>query len=516
MAHPVRPESYIEMNNFYTVTVYEKGAEVVRMYQTLLGGAGFRRGMDLYFERHDGQAVTCDDFRAAMADANGRNLERFERWYLQAGTPLIDARGEYDPQRRSYTLELVQQLPAGAGHEVRPPLHIPFALGLLDRRGQEIALRLEGEQNAVPGTRVLELTEARQRFTFVDVAEAPVPSLLRGFSAPVKLRHARPEEELLFLMAHDSDPFNRWEAGQEYAAKRLLSAITRADDSTAEVFDEPFVAAFRRLLLDADLDRQLVALALALPGEDHLGEQLEVVQPERVHALRQAARRQLARALKDDFERVYVEHTDPGPYANDARAIGRRMVKNAALSYLSVLGGPQAIARCAAQYRAANNMTDRIAALACLCDHVSPEREAALADFHARWRSDANVLDKWFGVQAGADLPDVLERVRALARHPDFTLQNPNRARSLIGAFAYQNPSALHAPGGAGQAFLADQVLALDAINPQVASRLVDPLLRWRRLEARRGEHLRLLLTRILEHPGLSRDVFEKVSKALA
>src|SRR5690606_13232886 len=255
-----------------------------------------------------------------------------------------------------------------------------------------------------------------------------------------------------------------------------------------------------------------VALGLALPGEDYLSECLETVRPERVHAVRRSARRQLARALRADLEQAYEAHTDAGPYANDARAIGRRMLKNAALSYLATLGDAPALARCAAQYRGANNMTDRIAALACLCDHVGPEREEALADFHRRWKGDANVLDKWFSVQAAADLPDVLERVRALTLHPDFTLRNPNRARSLLGAFALLNPAALHAPDGAGYAFLADQVLAVDALNPQVASRLVDPLLRWRRLVPARGERLRLELARILERPDLSRDVYEKVS----
>jgi aminopeptidase N len=515
MAHPIRPESYIAMDNFYTATVYEKGAEVVRLYDTLLGADGFRRGMDLYFERHDGQAVTCDDFRAAMADANGVDLERFERWYAQAGTPSVEAHGSYSAEAHRYTLTLRQTLPHAEQEPPPAPLPIPVALGLLGPDGSDLPLVLEGETSQGPTTRVLLLEESEQSFAFTGIGAPPVPSLLRGFSAPVRLCAAREPSELAFLMARDSDPFNRWDAGQQLAQRLLLELAGDAAAGRALALDPLFVEAFGRLLVDPELDGSLRALALALPSERLLGQEMEVIDVEALHAARQFGIRELARRHRAALEEVYERCTPEEPYRVDRASIDRRRLGSAVLGYLAALGEPEWTERIARQFERADNMTQRQAALALLVDLPGPERDAALSRFYEARRGDPLMLDKWFNVQALCVLPDTCDRVEALSRHPDFTFGNPNRVRALVGAFAAGNQVRFHGADGRGYRFLADAVLELDAINPQVAARLVGSFNQWRRFDAGRRALMQAQLERIAERAGLSKDVYEIVGRAL-
>ncbi len=515
MAHPIRPEAYQEMNNFYTATVYVKGAEVIRMYHTLLGSEGFRKGMDLYFERHDGCAVTCDDFRAAMADANERNLDQFERWYLQAGTPVLEVADTYDEAASRRTFTFSQSTPATDGDEEKLPLHMPVAMGLIGSDGEDLPLRLVGEQEPGGTTRVLELTEATQEFSFEDVPPGTVPSFLRGFSAPVELRYERSDEAFAFGMANDSDAFNRWAAGQGFATKLLLGMIDEMDHGRESTLAPAFIDAWGEVLRDETLDRSLVSLALNLPGESYLSERVDILDPEHVHAVRRSAMRQLADAHTELLREVRQRHLSDGPYSADRGSIGARRLANLCLRYLTEGGDADGIAACVAQFETADNMTDSMAALACLCDHAGGERDATLATFYDRWKSEPLVIDKWFALQAMADLPDTVERMVELAKHPDFQLTNPNRARSLLGVFSTMNPSHFHRPDGAGYRFLTDHLIELDSLNPQVTARQVDALLRWKRLEPCRRDLMRAQLERLAGTKDLSRDVSEKVGKAL-
>jgi aminopeptidase N len=516
MAHPIRPESYISIDNFYTATVYEKGAEVVRMYRTLLGPLGFRRGMDLYFRRHDGQAVTCDDFRAAMADANGVDFSQFERWYSERGTPLVEARGEHDPRQRTYALTLRQSLERPAGEPAAPPLHVPVAVGLLGPDGCDLPLRLAGETRPAGTTRVLELREREQTFVFADVDRPPVPSLLRGFSAPVRLRCERPRSELAFLMAHDSEPFNRWDAGQTLAQELLLGLAADWAAGRALALDPLFSEAWGRLLADSALDGSLKALALALPSERVLSGEMAVIDPDALHAAREFARRELARAHRGALCELLESVRTRGPYSSDPASIDRRRLQHAALGYLSSSAEPAWIARLGEVLARSDNMSDTQAALALLVQHPVPERERELERFYARWRDDPLVLDKWFALQAGSRAPDTVERVIELASHPAFTLRNPNRARALVLEFAAGNPLRFHAPDGRGYAFVADQILALDPLNPQVAARFASAFNAWRRFDAPRQALMRAQLERVSARRGLSKDVSEIVERALA
>jgi len=516
MAHPVRPESYVEINNFYTVTVYEKGAEVVRMYQTLLGRDGFRKGLDLYFERHDGQAVTTDDFRAAMADANGADLTQFSRWYSQAGTPIVEVKAAYDDKDRSYTLGLRQSCPSTPGQPDKEPFHIPFALGLLDAQGKDVPLQLEGEDSAGGTTRVLEFTQAEQQFKFVNVPAAPVPSLLRGFSAPVNIRSELNNEQLAFLLANDSDPFNRWNAGQQLSINILLHLMDDIENGRPLELDPMFVEAMRKTLLSAKLDPALIAETLVLPGEGYLIELSAPANPDTVHRARDFVRTELATALRKDFIDVYEANQSGDAYQYNAVDAGRRSLKNSCLSYLSMLADSEAVQRCMQQYRQADNMTDALAAMAPLNNIDCPERGQVLQEFYDRWKGEALVINKWFSLQASTSLPDAFERVQVLMEHPDFDIRNPNRVRSLVGAFSRGNPLHFHGPDGRGYRFIADQVLRLDSLNPQVASRMVGVFNNWRKFEPGRKKLMKQQLERILATPDLSKDVHEIVSKALA
>ncbi|MDA8129673.1 MAG: aminopeptidase N [Betaproteobacteria bacterium] len=532
MAHPIRPASYAEINNFYTATVYNKGAEVIRMIHTLLGRDGFRRGMDLYFERHDGQAVTCEDFVAAMQDASGVDLGQFRRWYARAGLPRLNASGSYDAATRRYTLTLTQTLAPTAYEKrlaesgqaiVEGTLHVPVVLGLVLPDGSDAPLKLAGEAEACGTTRVLSLTEPTQTFVFEDIPAAPVASLLRDFSAPVQLEFEQTDFELAHLMAHDSDAFNRWEAGQRLATRVLLAGIAQGG-AGSDWIPDAFVAACGRVL-EAGLagDPALAAEALNLPAEAVLAEavvaQGGIIDPKAIHAARVGLRRHLAARLRDQFEAAWTALAPTTAYAPDGAQVGQRALRNTCLGYLAESDAEYlqtaVVSRLTAQLAAGGNMTDEIAALATLANLDLPEREAALADFYARWQNEALVIDKWFSVQATSRLPGTAARARTLMQHPAFDLKNPNRVYALIRGFCGANPRHFHAADGSGYALAADVISELQAINPQVASRIARSFDRWRQFDAGRQAHARAALERIAAIEGLAKDVAEVVGNAL-
>ena len=520
MAHAVRPESFIEISNFYTLTVYEKGSEVVRMIHTLLGAEGFRKGSDLYFERHDGQAVTCDDFIKAMEDANGADLSQFKRWYSQAGTPRLAVSEHYDAQQHTYSLTFAQSCPATPDKIEKLPFVIPVELGLLDAGGSEIALQLAGEAAASGTSRVLSVTEAEQTFTFVGINEKPLPSLLRGFSAPVKLSFDYSRDQLMFLMQHDSDGFNRWDAGQQLSVQVLQELIGQHQRGEALVMDQRLVEALRTVLGNDQLDQAMVAEMLSLPGEAYLTEISDVADVEAIHTAREFARKQLADSLFDALWARYQANREVSkttPYVAEAEHFARRALQNIALSYLMLSGKPQVLAAALEQFEHSDNMTERLTALAVLVNSpFEAEKAAALASFAEQFKDNPLVMDQWFSVQAGSTLPGGLQRVRELMEHPAFTLKNPNKVRALVGAFAGQNLINFHAADGSGYRFLADLVIELNAFNPQIASRQLAPLTRWRKYDSARQALMKAELERIRGSGELSSDVFEVVSKSLA
>jgi aminopeptidase N len=515
-AHPVRPDSYISIDNFYTPTVYEKGAEVIRMIHTFLGAKKFRAGMDLYFERHDGQAVTCDDFVKAMEDASGVDLRQFRLWYSQAGTPELAVEERWDEHARALELIVRQKVPPTPGQPEKRPMEIPLAIGLLGEDGEELPSQLEGESSAAAGTRVLSIRNAEDRFRFVGLHSRPAVSLLRGFSAPVRLKPL-PRERLMFLFAHDSDPCARWDAGQQLATSLLLEMAAAWRSGEKIVLDPFFVEAFSSTLTDSRLDTAFKAEALSLPSESYLADQMEIADPEAVFMAREAARRTIAAALGDRLLKTYEANREDGPYRLDPEAMGRRALKNTALAYLAAPGGnPAGLDLAVSQYRAGGNMTDLLAALSLLADRSETERDQVYTEFYEKWRGEDLVIDKWFALQAMSRLPDTIQRVRGLLNHPAFTYSTPNRVYALIASFGGGNPVRFHAEDGSGYRFLADQVLILDPRNPQVAARLLTPLGRWRRQAPKRQMLMKEELQRILAYPELSKQTFEIASKAMA
>ncbi len=510
MAHPVRPESYMEINNFYTLTVYEKGAEVVRMQHNLLGPESYREATDLYFERHDGQAVTTDDFVRCMEDASGRDLTQFRRWYSQAGTPGVHAESNYDENTQVFELVLRQDAPKNPVKSASQPLHIPVAVGLLDEQGRDLPLHLEGQTGGGDTYKVLELTEPEQRFRFERIASRPVPSLMRGFSAPVNLTDDRSDTDLLFLMANDSDGFSRWDVAQRLHQQVLLARI----GGNAAV-GPAYLDAFSTALGDKDTDPALLAELLTLPSESYLGDAMKTVDVDGIHQAREGLMKELAEILRKDFLGVYQANNDQGDYQIDAASMARRALKNLTLSYMARRGDDEARTLCVEQYRNATNMTDSLAALSLVAHGEWPERDGLLADFHDRWHRDPLVLDKWFGLQATSVRSDTLEKVKSLMDHPAFSLTNPNRVRALVGAFVAANPVRFHDASGAGYRFLVDMVLRLDARNPQIAARLIRNLSRWRRYDQGRQRLMSEQLQRVVSHDGLSPDTFEVASKSL-
>ncbi len=517
MAHPVRPDSYMQINNFYTATVYEKGSEVVRMMQTLVGRDGFARGMTMYFERHDGQAVTCDDFAQAIADANpdselARQLPQFKRWYSQAGTPRLSARGRFDAPSRTYTVGIEQHL---AGAE---PFVVPLAMGLLARDGRALPLQLEGEAQAVGVERVLVLNETKSFFTFINVDAEPVPSLLRGFSAPVTLTDGLSDTDLLILLQHDTDPFSRWEAGQRVALNRLLAAVP---GDAVLTLDDAFIVAMRAVLRHPTLDPAFKELVLTPPSEGYVAEQLAVVDPQRIHAARESLNAQLAQALHADWEWAFEAHQINGGYSPDPVSSGKRSLANMALAMLcrnaAATGDALWPGRAYQQVKDASNMTNRFGALAALVMSHAELASPALAHFHALFKDEALVIDNWFALQAAAPETDgrVFARVKQLLKHPDFSMKNPNRARSVLVTFALRNPAAFHRSDAAGYVLWADRVLDLDGINPQLAARMARAMDLWSKLAEPCRSAAREAIARVAAKPELSADVREIVSHAL-
>lgn len=525
MAHPVRPDQYVEINNFYTVTIYEKGAEVVRMMQTLTSRDGFAKGMKLYFERHDGQAVTCDEFAQAIADANpdselAQHLPQFKRWYSQAGTPRLQARGEYNAAERSYTLTLSQTCPATPEQPVKQAFVIPVTLGLHSRDGQSLPLQLAGESSS-DLQRALVLTEDQTSWTFTGIDSEPVPSLLRGFSAPVILDDGLQAPDLLCLLAHDSDAFNRWEASQRLMLDCALAAL-KAGTAEQNVLPAELVQALRAVLRHPQLDAAFKELALTLPSENYIADHLDTVDPQQVHALREAMRQQLARELREDWLWAWDAHRNSSAYSPDAASSGRRALTGLAMTMLCIdavgSGDDVLPGKVYQQFKDAGNMTDRFNALSALVVSGHVLAEDALIRFHKLFKDEALVIDKWFALQASA--PDrggnVLPRVRQLMQHPDFNLRNPNRARSLIFSYCSANPAAFHRADAAGYVYWSEQVLALDAINPQVAARLARAMDRWARLAPSYRGAAKVAIERVAAKHDLSNDVREVVTRALA
>jgi aminopeptidase N len=513
MVHPVRPASYIEINNFYTATVYQKGAEVVRMIQTLIGKLAFRRGMDLYFKRHDGQAVTCDDFVAAMADASGVDLKQFMRWYDQAGLPHVRATGSYDAAKQRYTLRLSQSCAATHGQSDKHPFHIPVTVGLVGPNGEDLPLHMAGGSN-VPTERVLSLQSAAQEFVFEKVAVAPVPSLLRDFSAPVVLEFDYSAAELAHLLAHDSDPFNRCEAGQRLASQLIIAATATISAGRTPSWPADFAKAVARVLAESATDPAFAAEALTLPGEATLAEQLEVVDPDALHAARNGLRRFLAEQLGAEFRACYESLAPKGIYKPDPQDAARRALRNVCLGYLCETDSAEVRALAKKQFDSADNMTDQFAALSVLAQSEGEERMQAMDAFYARWKDEALVIDKWLQVQATSRRPGTLAEVERLVAHPAFDLRNPNKVYALLRAFG-SNHVRFHAADGSGYRFLAEQTRKLDGINPQVAARLARCFDRWRRFDSARQTHARAALEMLRSHKGLSRDVFEIVERSL-
>jgi len=502
LAHSVQPDSFIEISNFYTATVYEKGSELIRMQNTLLGDATYRKATDLYFDRYDGHAVTCDDFVQCMADASGRDMSQFFLWYKQAGTPSLAVSGQYDQAQSRYTLTLKQSQPDTPGQTGKKPLLIPVAVGLLSEQGRE-----------THPTRVLEMTEREQSFSFDDVKTRPVPSILRGFSAPVKLTTDLSDDDLRLLQLSDTDGFNKWEAGQTIALRTIAKVMADPDTDISQ-----FVADFG-IIIDQGIagqgDKALLARALSLPAIAVIGQTLEVIDPAAIDFARTHLLTAIKRAHKGALAQLYDANGSTGSFSISPAAMGRRALQNTVLELLTVTNGTGCAARAKAHYDKADNMTDRVAALACLADSTQPQRDEVFADFYQRFKGYQLVVDKWFSLQAIANRDAIFDDFASLRQHDEFNIKNPNRVRSLYSAFAINNPVKFHDPSGQGYAIIRDAIIELNAINPQIASRQVSPFREWKRYTPLLQVQMKAALQSILDSGKLSSDVFEVVSKSL-
>ncbi len=512
LAHPVRPDSYIEINNFYTSTVYEKGAEVVRMIHTLLGADGFRTGMDLYFQRHDGEAVTTDDFVKCMEDASHFDLTQFRRWYSQAGTPELKLHTEYDAQQQRLTINITQHCAPTPGQPNKHVFHIPVRLALLDEDGQAISLRMEPSDTAdVPTETLLQLTEEKNSFSFYHVSNQPVVSALRGFSAPVRLYQQQSLDELVFLAQHDTDTFNRWSAIQNLSSQIIIDLV----EDTKRQIPQQLLTTFEKIIaLDWD-DPSYLASLLTLPSEQYLASQMQIVNPEGIHHACNAVRKKLAALLRPELLNRYQQAVQQETNEISNQAAARRKLKNVCLSYLVVLQTEDCYMLCTQQFEHAGNMTDELAALAAIAHNPHPDRDNYLNQFYQKWQSEALVIDKWFSLQATSPLENTLETVEALTRHNDFDLNTPNRVRSLVSAFSVNNPLHFHNINGTGYDFLMRLVQLLDQINPQIAARIVTPLTQWQRHTPQRQKHMQRALQKLVSDTGISRDLYEIVNKSL-
>ena len=510
MAHPVRPDSYQEINNFYTTTVYNKGAEVIRMMRTILGPKLFRKGIDLYFSRHDGQAVTCDDFAAAMRDASGIDLRQFKNWYSQSGTPTLHVKGEWQEDHEEYRLLIRQSCPATPGQATKDPFHIPITVGLLGADGTDLL-------DTPHGDTVLQLCEKEQLFTFRNIKERPVISFLRDFSAPVRVESFQSRKELSLLIRSDSNLFNRWNAANRLAGETILEITKQIQDKRQPSIEELFLDAVSESLKGKIEDPALLALSLQLPSETTLAQEMDIIDPEALHDARQVVKRELARRNKEQLITIFHDNHDSGIYAITPEAIGRRSLKNISLAYLMALD-PLPIEiqdLCYQQYQQAINMTDAIAALSNLVNLDNEIKNDAFADFYKKWVGDPLVLDKWFSLQALSYLENTLENVIYLTSNPSFSMSNPNKVRALIGVFCSNNHVRFHDKSGVGYRFLAEKIQELNSINPQIAARLVSPLVSWRRYDNERRKLMRQELVGILGVKDLSSNVHEIVSKSL-
>lgn len=531
MAHPIRPDAFIEINNFYTPTVYEKGAEVVGMIRTLLGAEQFRAGSDLYFDRHDGQAVTTEDFVKAMEDASGVDLSQFRVWYRQAGTPVLEVTGDYDKSAKTFTLNVAQSCPATPGQEDKDAYHLPLKVGLLDEQGSDIRfpvmdLDVASIDDTGGFSAVLNVTEKEQKYVFRGIESAPTPSLLRGFSAPVKLDYSYSRDDLTFLMSHDSDGFNRWEAGQRLAVDVIQEMVGQIEAGATPSVDARLVSAFDVNLTQAvdghgnpTLDKAMLAHMLVLPAESYLIQLSGEANIDAIHQARSLVRNTIAKKLGGLLLSVYKLNQKQVAYEANAGQIAERSLKNVALAYLMQPNDTEMVQLCVDQFTTANNMTDTSAALRALVGSAASTaqapKEKALADFYNRWVNEALVVDQWFAIQASCPLPGTLDDVKALMSHEAFDIKVPNRMRAVIGQFSAANIVNFHAADGGGYAFLADQVIELNAINPQMAARVLAPLTRWKKFDAGRQAKMKDELQRILDVKGLSPDVYEIVTKSL-
>jgi len=507
MAHPVRPESYIEINNFYTMTVYEKGSEVIRMMHRLLGAEKYRKAMDLYFERHDGQAVTCEDFVCAMENGSGVDLSQFRLWYSQAGTPEVSVTSHFDKSAKKYELTFKQSIPDTPGQTDKKPMHIPVELGLIDRFGQEL----------LPGGNImLDLKEEEQVFTFEGLEEKPIPSILRGFSAPIKLSHDLTRDELIFLIGYDTDSFNRWEAAQTISTNIILSIVDDLKADGPKALDPKFIEALRMVLMDKSLDKAFIAEMLALPSESVLGQKKTPVAVDGIHTARKYVVSELAYALKDELLSTYQACLTDDPYEFTPEATGQRRLKNMVLGYLMEIADENIFKICRDQFYSSNNMTDEIAAFTYLVDSESADREKVIDDFYDKWHKDQLVLDKWFSAQAMSTRSGVLDQMDEMNNHKDFDLKTPNRVRSLISVFCGLNQVSFHDNSGRGYEFLARNIKALDPLNPQIAAGLAKQLTRWKSFDKDRQKMMISTLEDILKQEGLSKHVYEIVLKSLA
>ncbi|MBN4055114.1 aminopeptidase N [bacterium AH-315-K03] len=514
MSHPVRPESFIEISNFYTVTIYEKGAEVVRMINNIVGDKAFRAGSDLYFDRFDGQAVTCEDFVKAMEEASGKDLTQFRRWYSQAGTPHLSIDAAYDEQKKTYTLNVAQHTLPTPGQENKESFHIPLAIALLGESG-ELPLTLANHPCDGSQT-VLDITQAKQQFIFEQVQEKPVPSLLRGFSAPVKLFFDYTRDELLFLMSEDTDGFCRWDAAQQLGVQVIHDVIEAQQRGDSAVIDTRLIQAYQLILCDESLDKAMVALMLNLPSEAYLAELAELVDAQAIYRARTTVRLTIAEKLQDELWRVYRRCQNDEAYQANAEQIAERSLKNAALGYLLLLESDKALIVGMEQFKTAHNMSDVLSALSAIINSsFEKEKTHLINEFYTRWQHEPLVVNQWFSVQAACKSPGALTRVRNLMEHPAFDIKNPNKARALIGAFCNQNAPAFHQADGSGYQFLAEQIIVLNTINPQVASRLLGPLTKWKKVIPSGSVLMKAELERIMAVPDLSKDVYELVSKSL-
>lgn len=497
LAHPIRPDNYIEINNFYTMTIYEKGAEIIRMLRTILGKENYRKGTDLYFDRHDGQAVTCEDFVKALEDASNIDLTQFRLWYEQAGTPSITFKGEYDSTAQSYKVTLSQNTPDTADQTDKKPMHMPVRIGLLNENGTDIK------------EETLNLTEAEQSFIIENIASKPTPSVLRGFSAPVKLKTDQGNDELAFLMAHDTDGFNRWEAGQRYYLNTIQNGLDSKDEPSEQFFET------YEQLLDSDIDPALKARALSLPDIQRIGQEQGLIDPTAIHKARHNIQKLCKRHFKSKMEKLYKAHTQTGEFSTHASAIAQRTLRNKMLADLTCTNGTGCAKRAKEHYNTAQNMTDRIAALSSLATNKNPERAEVFSDFYEHFKDYQLVIDKWFAVQASAVCTDFIENLENLRKHSDFNIKNPNRVRSLYSAFAMNNPVCFHDANGAGYEFLKNAIIELNTINPQIGARLLTPLREWRRYTPDRQEKMQAALQEILEIKNIAPDIFEIASKSL-